>query len=722
MKYAVVYEKLTERTDALQKYFIDPIFREHNLPPPSVFSARGINKIGTNIDVAIVFGQKAWEVATDLYVKNFYNERGTSHWGENFAGKTQRRYVLTYSPEYVGRTPNVYRDFEDDLIIPVKYPISEEPDVEGRNLVVGGDLVRLRQVLETVQQKDVCSIDVETTGFNARRNHLLCISIGITETYSVVLTPEAWETHLHMVQKILKAGKWVLHNAKFDTHFLWKLESTFAYRDDTLLMHYLLDERLGVHGLKYLASTKLALPDYEKELKTYLKRKGDSYDTIPKEVLYRYAGQDAQYTLRLYNQLAKEMEDDRHSTHILKAYEFLLEAQRTLAEIESHGFLIDKDAVQELENYLENNLNDLIEQLQDIVPGINPRSYKQVAEYLYDTMHYREVKLFRNHKPRSTAREALEKLQAIYPDDPFIPPLLTYRDGQKILSTYVRPIRAAIDPDGRLRTDFKLHGTVTGRLSSSKPNLQNVPRPTKNESAKMIRNLFMAGPGNVFVGADYSQAELRIAAMFSREESMRDIWASGRDLHTETTIDLFGEDWKPEDRMVAKMLNFGVVYGRTANSISAERDISVGEANHLMNKFFSSKPRLKDWLNTTRRTAVEQGFQVTPVGRVRRYGLITPDNEWRIQNQSANFPISSVASDCCLQAAMDMHSWCKAHDRGKVLLLVHDSIYVECKEEDSERVGDQLVHFMRSAPLKLLNDDWIPMEATWFAAKRWGEL
>lgn len=722
MIYAVVYDKLTERTEALQKYFIDPIFQERNLAPPQPVSVKRAMSLTFNADVAAVFGQTAWEQITQQPVVNFVNQRGTSYWAKNHNSTGLTRFVLTYNPEYVGRTPDVFRNFEDDLIIPVKYPITEPPSVEGTNLIVGANLVRLRQVYEAVQQKPICSIDVETSGFNPRRHRLLCISIGLTETYSVVLTPEAWKQYPSMVRNILRTGKWVAHNAKFDAHFLRMLEPSFTYQHDTLLMHYALDERLGVHGLKYLAATRLALPDYETELQAYLPNKATSYDQVPSEVLYRYAGQDAQYTLRLHHQLVKELKDDPHAEHVSKAYDFLLEAQRALGEIEDHGFVIDKAAVDELEQHLDEQIQDIERQIDCIAPGLNPRSPKQVAAYLYDSMNHQEVKLFRNNKPRSTCREALEKLQVLYPDDPLLSLLLTYRDMQKISSTYVKPVKDSIDPDGRLRTDFRLHGTVTGRLSSSKPNLQNVPRPTKNDSAKLIRNLFVAGEGNVIVGADYSQAELRIAAMFSREESMRTIWASGRDLHTETTIDLFGENWKPEDRMIAKMLNFGVVYGRTASSISVERGISLGEANRLMNKFFSSKPRLRDWLNKTRKEAVEKGYQVTPIGRVRRYGLITPDNEWRIQNQAANFPISSTASDCCLQAAIDMHYWCKAHSKGQVLLLVHDSIYVECREEDAERVGDQLVHFMRVAPLKLLNDDWIVMDAEAHYAKKWGEL
>jgi len=722
MKYAVVYPKLTERALSIQEYFVDHIFTEHGQQKPAAIGLNKAQSFDCPYDLLIVFGEASWTELTGQAGGNFSSVRGTSFWQDNNVTGNKRRCVLTYTPSYVGAHPDVFKSFEDDLILPVKYPILNPPSVEGTNIVVGNDQTLLEQLALHVAGQDICAIDVETTGFNAERNSLLCISIGITETQSYVLTPESWTHNPELVNLILSEGNWVLHNAKFDTHFLRKLEPTFTYSNDTLLMHYLLDERPGVHGLKYLSSTRLALPDYESELLAYLPRKGASYDNIPSDVLYRYAGQDAQYTLRLYHQLQREMEDDQHAHHILRAYDFLINAQKALGEIESHGFVIDKDALQELEFFLGDTLLDLEQQLDSIVPGINPRSPKQVGNYLYDQQNYQEVKLFRNHKPRSTSREALEKLQVLYPDDTFIPTLLTYRDAKKIMSTYVLPVEQAIDPDGRLRTDFKLHGTVTGRLSSSKPNLQNVPRPTKNESARMIRNLFMADEGNVLVGADYSQAELRIAAMFSKEESMRQVWASGRDLHTETTIDLFGEDWKPEDRMIAKMLNFGVVYGRTAGSISVERGISIGDANRLMNKFFSSKPRLRDWLTKTRNEAVQNGYQITPVGRVRRFGLVTPDNEWRIRNQAANFPISSSASDCCLQAAVDMHEWCKAQNMGQVLLLVHDSIYVECKEADAERVGGQLVHFMRSAPLKLLNDDWIPMDAEAHAAKRWGDV
>jgi len=718
MTYATVYSELTTKSDSLHNYFIKPIFAEVGLEEPLV---RNTKDDLEDIDILICFGQKVFEKVTGQTVTNFYNERGTSAW----LREGSQRVILTYTPDYVGINPNAFIDFVSDLTIPCKYPIPKEPTVVTQNTVIDADLVKLRQVYETLGSGKYPhpTIDVETTGFNAERDSLLCISIGLTENRSVVLTPGSWKTYPNIVKRILlTTNQWVGHNIKFDAHFLRKLEPDFDYAHDTLLMHYVLDERLGVHGLKYLASTRLALPDYEAELREHLKRKGDSYDTIPTDVLYRYAGQDACYTLRLFKQLQEEIVDDERRVHIEHAYEFLIEAQKALGEIEDHGFIIDQDSLDELEIYLYQMLEELVEQLQEIVPGINPRSPKQVAAYLYDTMGYREVKLFRNHKPRSTAHEALVKLSEIYPDDPFIQLLLTYRDGQKIYSTYVQPIRAAVDPDGRLRTDFKLHGTVTGRLSSSKPNLQNVPRPTKNEAAQRIRNLFIVEEGNVMVGADYSQAELRIAAMFAREEGMKEIWESGRDLHTETCIDLFGQNFTHEDRMIAKMLNFGVVYGRTASSISVERGISMAEANGLMNRFFAAKPKLYNWLQKTRRQAVDDGFLVTPLGRVRRFGLITPDNEWRIQNQAANFLIQSTASDCCLRAAIDMHNWCKEHGMGKVLLLVHDSIYVECKREDAERVQGQLEHLMRAAALKVLDDDWIPMAVESLVAQKWGQL
>jgi DNA polymerase-1 len=672
---------------------------------------------------SIVFGASAHE---QLFSRQMIpGERGWSTW----VSPTQR-YVTTHTVQHVFDHPDLFFDLWADVILPFKYPISKQPTTGVTHTLVPGSVEMIERLNDHISQHPgLYAFDIETAGFAPMKDDILCISIGVTDEHSFVLPPNCWSTQalLAATQDLLMnpAATWVAHNGKFDVRFIrHQLGVVMPLHHDTMLLHYILDERLGTHGLKQLCSTRLALPDYEADLRAHLRRKSDSYATIPPRILYRYAGCDTCFTLRLYHRLMLEMGDNPFKDNLMAAYAFLMEASNALGDIETVGFVIDQEALEEASTYLAAQCEQLANDLTAFSGRLsfNPRSPKQVASYLYDQQSYREVKLFRNHKPRSTSAEALRKLAFEYPDDPLLPKLIEYRETQKILSTYVTPIEKAIDPDGRLRADFRLHGTVTGRLACAKPNLQNIPRPSKNKSAKLIRNMFTVASGNTIVGADYSQAELRVAAIFAQEERMRAVWESGTDLHTQTCIDLFGPDWQPEHRMIAKMLNFGVVYGRTAGSIAVERNISFAEATQIMDKFFETKPRLALWLANTRAEALEKGYLVTPTGRMRRFGLITEQSKWRVQNQAANFRISSTASDLCLRAAIDMHNWCKHTGLGWVLLLVHDSIYVECRRENAKTVEQALTGFMLKASETILQTDWIPMAAEAHHADRWGDL
>lgn len=675
--------------------------------------------------VVICLGLEPFEAITgQRYLESFAKLQGTSVWVDG------RRVVLTYSPEHVIEHTSVFRDFYNSLTIPVRYPILDKPVVHIRSQVVPPGWEALDLIERTIRANPgIYTFDIETSGFNPRTDRILCISIGYNGSGSWVLTEDSWNDSRKVAiwQKLFSNPDihWVAHNGKFDIRFIRHHLGVVPYlRHDTMLLHYILDERIGTHGLKLLCSTRLALPDYEAELHKYLRRKADSYDTIPKPVLYKYAGQDTCFTYRLYDQLMREIKDSPFYANLWQAYGFVMEASNVLGDIETHGFVMDRQALDAVEHTLTAQCEAAEAQLAEIVgtTEFNPRSPKQVAAYLYDICRFDEVKLFRNKKKRVTSAEALKKLLLEHPKDAFLQTLLHYRETKKILSTYVIAVREAIDDDGRLRTDFKIHGTVTGRLSSSKPNLQNIPRPKKNESAKLIRNLFTVPEGSVIVGADYSQAELRVVAVFSGEEWMRNVWLSGTDLHTMTCLDLFGNTYTSEDRMIAKMLNFGVVYGRTAGSIAVERGISMLEATRLYNKFFDSKPKLRKWLDETRDLAESQGYLITPVGRMRRFDIFTADNTWRQLNQSANFKVSSTASDCCLLAAMRLHYWLRETGKGQILLLVHDSIYVECRKEWAAEVSAKLEECMLDAGRFILGTDWIELAVDTHVATRWGDL
>lgn len=589
----------------------------------------------------------------------------------------------------------------------------------------------LAAIIEKSMKNVTTSIDLETNGFDPFKNGILCIAIGLSHTEAAIITPPLLRDPgaIKMIREWFGCEdvEWVCHNAKFDCRFLMNnryIQMAPPVKHDTMLLHYVLDERLGTHGLKRLSRVKLGAPDYEGYLHALLPSQETSYQYIPRKILYEYAALDVCYTLQLLTRLQTEL--SQGWSELSRLYAFIIEAANAFIEIENYGLLVDQKLVNQAWVDFEEEIDDKLQQLKDIVgdQNFNPKSSKQVASYLYDTLGLEEVRLFRNHKARSTAREAIDKLYALHPDVQFLQTLVDMRSVQKLHSTYVVPVKEKTTAQGRLHTDFMFHGTVTGRLASSKPNLMNVPRTTKNKYAKTIRNFFVAAPGNVYVGCDYSGMELRIATQFAEEPVWRDAFVAGRDLHAEVSSRLFGPNWTPEHRMIAKMLNFGLLYGRGADSIATERGIPLREAENIVKAYFAAVPMIARYLNWVKNEARTKGVLTTPVGRMRRFGYITKQNFGRVSSQAANYRVQSTASDCCVRAAIDMHNWSKENPEieAKVLLLVHDFIMVECPEQHQELVSERLKFYMKNAPISLFNATYVPFETDHHVATSWGAL
>jgi DNA polymerase-1 len=684
----------------------------------------------------ITFGQETLDALFGTDVYNLSTIRGASLW------RNGQRIVPTWLLGTLITQPGRYQDILHDFHNVITYPIYEQPDDSEK--AIKHDIAYHAQYIEQFHEEVLnttgrACLDLETSGFDPWNDKILCVALGygaapykaLIVTQELAYSPEG----IAALSKLFndQSIDWVFQNGKFDIRFLnEQLKTAPEITEDTLLLHYTLDERLGTHGLKELSQEKLGVSDYEKELHKHLKRKADSYDTIPTPVLFRYAALDVIYTLRLFDRLMREMQDQPTKRQLLRLYRFLVKAENVFTEVEQNGLVVDKKMAQAtLEKFTEIAEGHIVEMQRLVGDGrknlkkpFNPGSWQQVQYYMYKVRGMPIVKLFRNHKDESTAREALDKLleKPEYAGDRFLTTLVNYRMVKKILSTYVAPLEHIVHKDGRLRTDFKLFGTVTGRLSSSKPNLMNIPRPAKNDYAKPIRNMFIAAPGNVLVYADYSQAELRVLAHYCQDPFLLEVFRTGRDLHKETSVILFGEDFKSEDRMIAKMLNFGLVYGRSAQSIALERGIPLLEAQKIMDDYFAQMPQVLGWLETTRNRAVKEGYLVTEMGRMRRFGLITDKNLREIRNQASNFPVSSIASDICLTALMNIHEEFKQRRIAKILLMVHDSILSECRKEDAKEVTEIVTRHMEAAPPKVLVDCSVPFKVDSHVGLRWGAL
>lgn len=679
--------------------------------------------------------QKAWLYRLPIVVMGYeplkafgiYEDLTKCH-GLSFWISETQRIIPTWHPAMVVSEPGKFIDFVEDLRNAFVHAI-RRPEQEVTYAVVGQRSELHERLLFPIPEGATVTLDIETTGFDPYSDEILCVAVGIDEDHAVVIHERVLKDPkaAPLIRKFLQTRKFILHNGKFDVRFLRNhpvLQYGPEISEDTMLMHYTLDERLGTHGLKELAQHKLGLPDYEAELHATLRKKSDSYRYVPTAILHKYAARDVGYTWRLFHRLQQDVEESGVGDDLQRLYRFLIDAENGLVEIEENGLLVDQDRLAAIDKEFSNIQGGILEELREMVgdPHFNPNSPKQVAAYLFDELKLPSVRLFRNHKDRSTNREALTRLSEMFPDELFLTKMMEFRSLAKIVSTYITPVPDRISRDGRLRTDIKLHGTVTGRLASAEPNLMNLPRPTKNVYAGTIRNLFVAPQGWVLVGADYSQAEMRVLAELSKDPFLADVYHQGLDLHTQTTIMLFGEKFKKEDRMIAKMLNFGLVYGRTANSIAVERQMPLAEAQELMDRFFSRMPGVSKWLEEIRLEAVEKGYLKTPVGRYRRFGLITDKNAFEVSAQASNFPVSSTSSDICLTAFLGIHRWLKVTELGRALIMVHDSIIVECPEEHQGIVKRALEQQMIQAAKTILGPDSVPFAVDISVAKRWGEL
>lgn len=704
--------------------------------------------------------------------------RGFSYW------QNKRRYIPSWHPFFVTIRPENYLDLLEDLTnaflypvecpvwhdvvtdAPVEYPWTGKIKAEARRIerekrrptdlevaflttfvpdviptplspVVDFEIIddargmdKLLSYVASANKDQLFCLDIETSGFDQFREEILCIGIGVDYNKAYIISSQGVNDPGvgHRLRQLFGQPKvkWVLHNAKFDCRFLLthlNIEASPHVDEDTMLMHYVLDERIGTHGLKMLARRRLGLPEYESAIHALLPKAASTYKLVPPPVLHLYAAQDVCYTLRLYDRLQTELECHPLSEGLTNVYRFLIRAENAFIDIENAGIYMDLDAIDAAEEDFRTELAFLLSELRARVGNdkFNPGSAKQVAAFLYDVRGYPEVRLFKNHKPRATSREALDKLLAKFPSDTFLTTLIKYRELSKILSTYVVKMRSQTY-GGRLHTDFKLHGTVTGRLSAAKPNVQNIPRTTKNKYAAQIRNFFTATPGWIMVGADYKSAELRVATLYSHEKFWKDAFERGVDVHSEMCKALFGPNFTKEHRMIAKMMVFGLLYGRGAASIAVERGWSTAQAKDTMRKFFKNVPNADRWLKQTRELAISQGYLTTPMGRMRRFGLVNEVNLGSVSSQAVNFPISSFASDCCLNAFLDMHDWFKASGKGRCLMVIHDAIYVECPVQHEEEVSAKLGEIMRASMQKLIDDEFVTLEVDLHSGMRWGEV
>ena len=511
--------------------------------------------------------------------------------------------------------------------------------------------------------------DIETSALQVHEGRIL--SFGVSTDGDMVYCFEG--QHIHLLKDLLENPniRWGWHNGKFDVQWFHAQGIRARVDDDTMLMSYALDETSGIHDLETVASDVLAAPDYKGMLAPYLPKRDTSYDQVPLPILLDYMSIDVGNTARIRHIYRERIRDDKYTEKLYT--QVLIPASELLADIETNGVYVDLEMVEENAKVLLAQIDELQALInQEVGFPVNPNSPKQVKDVLYK--HYKLPTKFGG----DTDKKTLAKL----PQTPFVKLLVQYRKVKKQYGTYVKSIYKHITSDGRIHPTYLIHGTVTGRLASRKPNMQNIPRDS------FIRRQFAATPGYVIMECDLSQAELRSLACLSGDPGLIEVYRSGKDLHSEVVAAIFGEEYvnekhpeHKEKRVLAKNINFGIVYGITAAGLQDQTKQPIDECVRMINGWYARFPRAADFIKKCRNTPSKMQVIRTCFGRQKRVGLVTQGNLHSLQNEAANFPHQSIASDITLMTAARINPELKK--RGiRIVNLIHDAILMEVPNDD----------------------------------------
>lgn len=566
----------------------------------------------------------------------------------------------------------------------------------------------------------VFGCDIETTGVNPRQDSIL--ALGVCWKKNKVLIFKGHQLLFPEVKDLFLSPnfKTAWHNGKFDVGFLRHIGLTASVDEDTMLMHYALNETKGTHDLEQLACGFLGASQYKDETEAWKKKGWEGVFGNPsrEKKFYRYLARDCDYTYQLCNKLYFEIQRVRESPGLY--WNVLLPVSELLTQVEDNGMYVSWQEVSEVRDKLVPRRDGARETLRALAGwDINPNSPAQVKKLLYEDLGLKV--------PRGYDVNTREETLKVLPHHPAVEALLEYREVAKALSTYIDAIGARIDIDERVHASYLIHGTATGRLSSSGPNMQNIPRDP------LIRGIFQAPPGRVLLECDLDQAELRVLANLSGDESFIQIYREGRKLHHEVATEMYGSDFTQDEYIRAKAINFGIAYGRGASSlvkefggpnIPPEKRLTLREANRLVEAWFDRFPKAKEFIDRCRSTPQigESTDLISPTGRRRRFKLVTKENIHEQQNEACNFPIQSTASDITLLSACSVSTSVKALG-GKIVNLIHDSIMFELPDDES--IVKIVASLTAKAFLKTgeqLVGNAVPFTAEFKLGTKWGSL
>ena len=564
------------------------------------------------------------------------------------------------------------------------------------------DLQKLHDYFLT---NEILSLDTETTSTSPIDAELVGLSFAVKEFEAFyVPIPAKREEALQIVnifkdvyenEQILKIGQ----NLKYDLEVLRNYDIHLAGPMwDTMIAHYLIQPELH-HNMDYMAEIYL---NYQTiHIDELIGPKGKNQksmrDLLPSQV-YEYAAEDADITLRLKNKLEPELKKFECEKLF---YDIEMPLMPVLAEMEMNGVCLDTESLQETSKVLTERIIELEARIYELAGGpFNIASPKQVGEILFD-----KLKIVEKAKKTKTGQYVTseEVLQQLRNKHEIVTDILEHRGLKKLIGTYIDALPKLINPrTGHIHTSFNQTITATGRLSSSDPNLQNIP--IRGEEGKEIRKAFIPEPGCLFFSADYSQIELRVMAHLSQDENMVEVFREGKDLHAATAANIYKkpiEEVTRDERTKSKRANFGIIYGITVFGLAERLDIPRDEAKMLIDGYFATFPQVHDYMEKSKEIARQKGYVTTLFGRRRYLPDINSHNatvRGFAERNAINAPIQGTAADIIKVAMIHIFERFKKEGiKSKMILQVHDELNFSVYPEEKEKVEAIVLEEMQKA-------------------------
>lgn len=588
----------------------------------------------------------------------------------------------------------------------------------------------VRALASELKNVRALAIDTETTGLNPRAAEILGASIawGAGDSVFIHLRDDALRRAFkqHIAPVLTEGGGALVgHNIKFDYEVLRKLGITPAPpRFDTLIAAYLVNSERSLKledlAFTYLGKRMQNLSELAAETLTEkITKKGDiPVEKIDPSRLAQYGAADADMTFRLYQKLSRDLEKESFSKLF---HEIEMPLVPILVEMESTGILIDTGYLRQVEKKTAQDIKTLEKKIHHHAGSdFNIGSPLQLKEVLFNKLNIATKGIKRKKTGLSTAADELEKLQDAHP---IIPLIQDWRELTKLMNTYITTLPKLVDPhDKRIHTNYNQTVAATGRLSSSDPNLQNIP--VRTELGRAIRKAFVASPGHVLISADYSQIELRLAAIISHDKKMLASFKAGEDIHRRTAAEVHGvplENVTSDQRRQAKEVNFGVLYGLGSVGLAQRTGMSRLEAKQFIERYFELYKGVAEYIQKTKSFAHTNGYAETLFGRRRTLPGIKAANPMLIaqaERMAVNMPLQGTAADI-----MKLAMICCATDvpreapSAHMLLQVHDELVFEVKENEKERAARQIKKSMEAVA-----HYEIPLIADVGAGNNWADL